>query len=152
MSNECVSCELIGRRDRGLAPDWDDIVRTPGWDVAHAFDTPVEGWTVLVVRRHITRLSQLADDEAAELGPLVTRVSAALETVTGCEKTYVAQFAEHPSHPHVHVHVIPRAPDLDPGFLGPRIFGLPGEVEDQVRSRLVGDLRPLLADLARPTD
>ncbi len=57
----CRTCELIGRRDSGEAPPWDRIVRTLGWDVAHAYGTSVEGWMVLVVRRHITAVAELTD-------------------------------------------------------------------------------------------
>lgn len=127
----CRTCELVQRRDAGGAPPWDQIVRTPTWDVAHAFGTTIEGWTVLVVRRHIDSVAQLSDEEAAELGPLVVRVSRALQQTVGCAKTYVAQFAEHPAHRHVHVHVIPRSADLPDDRQGPRIFGELGAPEDR---------------------
>ena len=122
----CLTCAFLERRDAGEAAAWDCILRTPTWDVVHAFGTAVEGWLVLVVRRHITALSELTDDEAAELGPLIRRVSQALEHVTGCEKTYVVQFAEKAEHRHVHVHVIPRAGDLPDELQGPRVFDLLG--------------------------
>jgi diadenosine tetraphosphate (Ap4A) HIT family hydrolase len=148
--SDCHTCDLSARRAAGAAPPWDNIVRTPTWDVAHAFGTDVEGWLVLVVRRHITSVADLTDAEAAELGPLIKRVSAALQEVVGCEKTYVVQFAEHPNHPHVHVHVIARPVDLAAEHRGPRIFagrsGLPdeecvpeprmNEIAAAVRSRL----------------
>ena len=127
----CVTCELVERRDRGEAPRWDSILRTPRWDVVHAFGTSVEGWMVLVVRRHITSVADLTDDEAAELGPLARDVSRALHDVLGCPKTYVVQFAEHEHHPHVHVHLIPRAADLPDAHQGPRIFGLMGRPADE---------------------
>ena len=120
--SSCHTCDLVARRDAGDAPPWDCILRTPGWDLAHVFGSDVEGWLVLVVRRHILALADLTDDEAAELGPLIKRVSAALRAVTGCEKTYVAQFAEHPNHPHVHVHLIARPADLADEHRGPAIF------------------------------
>ncbi len=104
----CTTCELVRRRDAGEAPSWDRIHRTSQWDVVHAFGTAVEGWLVLVVRRHTTAIAELTDKEAAELGPLITGVSRALQDVLDCDKTYVVQFAEHPHHFHVHVHVIPR--------------------------------------------
>lgn len=85
---------------------------------------------VLVVRRHITSVSALTDEEASELGGLVRDVSLAIEAVVGCDKTYVVQFAEHREHPHVHVHVIPRAHDLPDDRQGPRIFGLLGLPDD----------------------
>ena len=118
----CVTCELIGRRDSGDAPLWDSIRRTAAWDLVHAFGTSVEGWLVLVARRHITCVAEMSDEEAATLGPLIREVSRALHVVLDCEKTYVVQFAEHPDHPHVHVHVIPRARDLPTERRGPGIF------------------------------
>lgn len=103
----CRACELVGRRDVGGAPPWDSVLRTAGWDVAHAYGTSVEGWTVLVLRRHAATLAELTTEEASELGPLVRLVSRTPSEVTGCAKTYVAQFAEAPRHQHVHFHVIP---------------------------------------------
>jgi diadenosine tetraphosphate (Ap4A) HIT family hydrolase len=81
---------------------------------------------VLVLRRHITSLAEMTDREAAELGPLILGVSRALHQVTSCAKTYVVQFAEAADHPHVHVHVIPRASDLPEELRGPSIFKLLG--------------------------
>lgn len=57
----CRTCELVQRRDAGGAPPWDQIVRTPTWDVAHAFGTTIEGWTVLVLRRHVASVAELTD-------------------------------------------------------------------------------------------
>ena len=119
---DCRTCELTSRRDANQAPVWDSILRTDGWDVVHAYDTSIVGWLVLVLRRHVTSVAALTDAEAVELGRLVRGVSVALEQVTGCRKTYVAQFAEHPLHPHVHVHVIPRPAGLTAAEIGPGIF------------------------------
>jgi diadenosine tetraphosphate (Ap4A) HIT family hydrolase len=129
-----MTCVLLERRDRGEAPLWDSIVRTPLWDVVHATGTSVEGWLVLVVRRHITSVASLTDDEAAELGRLVRDVSAALQAIVDCDKTYVMQFAEHDEHPHVHVHVVPRARDLPHERQGPRIASLLGVPETEAVS------------------
>jgi SAM-dependent methyltransferase/diadenosine tetraphosphate (Ap4A) HIT family hydrolase len=129
--DQCHACELVARRDAGMAPGWDAIVRTPGWDVAHAFDTSVEGWTVLVLRRHAASMAELTGQEAAELGPLLKAVSEGLAVATGCERTYVAQFAESPLHRHVHFHVVPRAADLAEDQRGPRIFARLGRPEDE---------------------
>jgi diadenosine tetraphosphate (Ap4A) HIT family hydrolase len=128
---DCRTCELVARRDAGGAPPWDRILRTPSWDVAHAFGTAVEGWTVLVLRRHVTAIADLTETEASELVTLVRNVSRALRATTACAKTYVAQFAEHPQHPHIHVHVIPRYQDLADEQRGPGIFTLLGLPEDR---------------------
>ena len=102
----CLTCDLVRRRDRGDAPPWDSIVRTAHWDVVHSYNTSLPGWLVLVARRHITAIDELTDEEAAELGVLLRRASAALREVTGCVKTYVCQFAEQAEHPHVHLSLI----------------------------------------------
>lgn len=101
-------------------------MRTPGWDLAHAYNSTLEGWLVLVARRHIAAVADLTDDEAAELGPLLKRVSAALHQTTGSEKTYVMQFAESPDHPHVHIHVVARRADHPHEARGPGVFCLLG--------------------------
>lgn len=131
---ECLTCKLILRRDQGEAPRWDRIRRTSHWDVVHAFGTAVEGWVVLVARRHITAVADMTDEEAAELGPLMRDVSRAISEVVGCEKTYVVQFAEHADHPRIHVHLIPRAPDLPGRLRGPGIFSLLGVGADRAVS------------------
>ena len=91
----------------------------------------------------------LTVDEAAELGPLLRNLTAALRTAVGCEKTYVALFAEAEGFQHVHFHVIPRMGDLNPDLRGRRIFGLLGGdpssfVPETVMDRLAVQLTGLL--------
>ena len=118
----CKTCELVARRDRGIAPLWDCIYRTPFWDVAHCYDSALLGWLVLVARRHIASLAELTDQEAGELGQLIHNTSLALREVTGCVKTYALQFAESPEHQHVHFHIIPRMADLPEDHCSTQIF------------------------------
>jgi diadenosine tetraphosphate (Ap4A) HIT family hydrolase len=101
------------------------------WRVAHAFATALPGWLVVVPRRHVTALDELTPEEAAELGPVLRSVTAALRTVVGCDKTYVALFAEAEGFAHVHFHVIPRHADLPDDLRGPRVFGLLGGDADR---------------------
>ncbi len=125
----CFTCELVARRDAGEAPFWDSIFRTEHWDVVHAYNTSLPGWLVLVSRRHIEALDELTEDEALELGGLIRRVSQGLKLAVSCHKTYAVQFAEHPDHPHVHFHIIPRMADQPPEYQGPKIFGYLGVPE-----------------------
>jgi diadenosine tetraphosphate (Ap4A) HIT family hydrolase len=62
--------------------------------------------------------------EAEGLGTWQVRLSRALHQVLGCEKTYVAQFAESEGFAHVHFHVIGRPRDLPYELRGHRIFQL----------------------------
>lgn len=107
MPTTCLTCQLLAARATGARPLWDNIYRAEYWDVVHCNSTSWLGWMVLVVRRHITAVADMTEHEAIELGQLQRRVSVALQHATGCAKTYVVQFAEHPQHPHVHFHVIP---------------------------------------------
>ena len=119
---ECGTCARIRSRDDQTAQPWDAIIRTGRWDVVHAYDTSLPGWLVLVPVRHVLSIDQLTADEAAELGSLIHLTSRFLKSETGCLKTYVMQFAEHPEHPHVHFHVVPRHQGLAPEAMGPGVF------------------------------
>jgi diadenosine tetraphosphate (Ap4A) HIT family hydrolase len=112
----------------------------------HAYGSALEGWLVLVTRRHVAVLADLSDDEAAELGPLLQRVSRALRDTTGCPKTYVAQFAEDPLHQHVHVHVIPRHADQSPDLKSYRIFSLLGGDQPEISEAQRNDIADRLAE------
>ena len=125
----CKTCELTERRNSGSAPLWDCIHRGQHWDVAHAFNSSLEGWLVLVLQRHAEALHELSEAESMELGSLIRRVSMALREVTGCVKTYVIQFAEHPSHPHVHFHIVPRASDQPEDRRSTSVFSYLSDVE-----------------------
>jgi diadenosine tetraphosphate (Ap4A) HIT family hydrolase len=100
--------------------------------VAHAFNANLEGWLVVLPRRHVVSLDQLDDVEAHELGPLLCGVTAALKATTGCEKTYVLLLAESEGFQHVHFHVVPRGSDLPDAYRATKIFGLLGNPELEV--------------------
>jgi len=127
----CKTCKLTAKRDAGIAPLWDCIHRTQFWDVVHSYNTALPGWLVLVVRRHIEAVDELTDDEAVELGVLIRRVSLALKDVTGCQKTYVIQFAEAEGHPHVHFHIVPRMENQPENRRSTKIFGYLGVSEKE---------------------
>ena len=67
-------------------------------------------------------IDELTEHEAAELGPLLRRLTKALRAVTGCEKTYVVQFAEAEGFGHVHFHVVPRMASFTDDERGPNVF------------------------------
>ena len=95
-------------------------------------------------------IDELTDEEAAELGVLLRRVSAALRVATGCVKTYVVQFAEAAEHPHVHFHVIPRMAGQPDARRGPGIFGYLGvpdveRVSEKQMNSLAAHVRDALA-------
>lgn len=117
---DCYSCRE--NNSAHILPANARIAVRPGWRVAHAIECALPGWLVLVAARHITRFTDLTTTEAAELGTLSWQVARALQTVTGCEKTYVAAFGEAAGFEHLHVHVVPRSPDLTASERGPAVF------------------------------
>lgn len=126
----CYTCARTAELDGpdgldGVAPR-EAVAADEHWRVAHVFDTALPGWLVLLPRRHVTAVADLTDAEAAGLGLWQVRLSRALAEVTGCAKTYVAQFAEAEGFAHVHFHVVPRAVDHPESLRGPRVFGLLG--------------------------
>lgn len=131
MINECKTCKMVAMRDAGTAPQWDNIYRTEYWDVVHSYNTGIAGWIVLVVRRHCAAVAELSSAEAAECGLLQQQVSRALAEVTGCVKTYVMQFAEHPLHPHVHFHIVLRMADQPQEMRSWRVLNYLGVTEEE---------------------
>jgi diadenosine tetraphosphate (Ap4A) HIT family hydrolase len=138
----CLSCSDSARAD--LAPR-DRVYLSPHWRVAHAFGTQLPGWLIVLPRRHMAALDELTLSEQAELGPLLAAVTAALREIIHCSKTYVALFAEAEGFEHIHFHVVPRGPDLDPALRGPSVFALLGgdiatQVPEQVRDQIASQL------------
>jgi len=131
---DCYTCVQDAGLRAGQSPLRECIAADELWRVAHAFDTAIPGWLVLIPRRHVTSLAELTDAEAAVLGSWQVRVSRAQRTVLGCQKTYVAQFAEVEGFSHVHFHIVPRQADLASELRGPRIFQLLGPADRPVVS------------------
>ncbi|MFF1632178.1 HIT family protein [Streptomyces sp. NPDC058272] len=135
-------CHICGQEARlDALPPSERIVVDEHWRVAHAFDTALPGWLVLLPRRHVTAVHELTDAEAATLGTWQVRLSRALHEVTGCVKTYVAQFAEREGFSHVHFHVMPRRADLSQELRGPGMFALLGRpAPERVPAGLMDDI------------
>ncbi|MEU8024688.1 HIT family protein [Micromonospora haikouensis] len=123
--SSCLSCTQNSEETNRRPENW--IAFDDHWRVSHAVGAAVAGWLVLVPRRHVVTIADLTDEEAVALGTWQIRLSRALHTVTGCAKTYVAQFAELAGFEHVHFHVVPRADGLPHQFQGPRVFRLLGK-------------------------
>ena len=119
----CYSCD---QQLQPSPPPREDVVHTEHWRVAHAFDSTLRGWLVLVPARHVLSFTDLSPEAADELGGLVRRLSLALEQVTGCVKTYLMQFSEAEGYSHLHLHLVPRMPDHPADAIGPRVFAFLG--------------------------
>lgn len=122
--SDCYTCDREAQFD--TLPPRERVAADDYWRMAHAIDTALPGWLVLVPRRHVTTIASLTDAEAAVLGLWQVRLSRALQETTGCVKTYVAQFSEREGFSHLHFHIVPRMRDLPDDLRGPNVFGLLG--------------------------
>ena len=133
MPDECYPCAMNARI--GALPPRECVAVEGGWRVAHAFNSSLAGWLVVVPTRHVMALDSLTPDEVAPLGDLLRRLSAALRAVTGCTKTYLMMFAEQEGFGHLHIHVVPRLSSFTPDERGPRVFAYLSRPEAQWLSK-----------------
>lgn len=113
-------------QDRATLPPREGILVEGGWRVAHAFNSSLPGWLVLVPVEHVGSLDELPPAAAAEMGLLLHRCSRALREVTGCAKAYFMFFAEAEGFTHLHVHIVPRMATFTAEQQGPRVFSFLG--------------------------
>ena len=119
MNVECFSC---AQEASGPLPVRENIWTEPGWRVAHAFNSSLAGWLVLLPTRHVESVDELSARESEDLGSLLRQSSRALKSVTGCAKTYIMMFAEAEGFSHLHFHVVPRMSDLPEDRRGANVF------------------------------
>jgi diadenosine tetraphosphate (Ap4A) HIT family hydrolase len=124
VSDDCYTCRNNAALD--TLPPRESVAVDGIWRVAHAFDSALPGWLVVVPLRHVEALEDLGEDEVAPLGPLLRRTSLALREVTGALKSYVMFFAEGEGFSHLHLHVVPRMPWFSASDVGPQVFGFLG--------------------------
>jgi diadenosine tetraphosphate (Ap4A) HIT family hydrolase len=125
----CYACEQ--EKNFETLPPRERIAVDDAWRVAHAINTALPGWLVLLPRRHVVAIAELTGVEAAGLGAWQVRLSQALHAVTGCAKTYMVAFGEAEGFSHLHFHVVPRMAELAEDLRGPGVFGLLGRVADE---------------------
>lgn len=107
------------------------------WRLEHAFEPiPMVAWLVLKPLRHVESLADLTSEEAAALGMVLRRIARAIDDTLAPARVYTALFAEAVAH--LHLHLIPRAPDLPQNYRGPGAFALLGEAHRTGRN--LGDV------------
>ena len=143
MSDACFACSQSDQL--ASLPPREAVVVEDGWRIAHAFNSALEGWLVLLPLRHVTSMDELTPSEAEALGRLLRRTSRALTTVVGSSKAYVMFFAEADGFAHLHVHVVPRMDWFTQDQVGPRVFTFLGGPESEwVTEDAMDDVAPRL--------
>lgn len=98
------------RACRGEWPAADAFIADCGPAKAYLHDDQFfAGWTVVVLKRHVTELYDLDRDERAALMDAVSEVARAVAAVYAAVKMNYALLGN--QLPHIHWHLIPRAAD-----------------------------------------
>jgi hypothetical protein len=94
----CALCDRARILD-AADPGW--LVRTNLWAVSTHPGMSVPGWVAVQTIRHTEGLADLNATEAADLGPLLCRVSHAVTQVTGSRRVYTYSLGEGCPHTHI---------------------------------------------------
>jgi diadenosine tetraphosphate (Ap4A) HIT family hydrolase len=106
----CLACDVLAGR---IEPPGGTIYEDETWVVDHSISpVALRGWLIVKPRRHVENFGDLTDAEAARLGPISRSAAAAVQNALGAERVYVCSFGE--EWRHVHIHVVPRYPGMEP--------------------------------------
>ena len=98
----CLACDLAeGRRPLPGGV----IHESRYWLVEHCVGPLGVGTLLVKPKRHVTRVSDLSEKEAAELGPLLRRTARAVDRLLAPEQVYTWLFSHAGARP-VHVHYV----------------------------------------------
>lgn len=118
----CLACDLThGRRELPGGT----IAATSHWRVEHCVGPLGLGTLLVKPHRHVESVAMLSGREAAELGPLLTRVSDVVRRLCAPEQVYVCLWSHAGRQPgHVHFVVQPATSesiDVHGGAYGPAL-------------------------------
>jgi diadenosine tetraphosphate (Ap4A) HIT family hydrolase len=123
-----ADCVICARESSDEEPPGGWVLRTDLWSacVAEGFEVP--GWLFLQLRRHAEGPMGMDDTEAAELGVVLTRLTAGIQAVTDAERVYIVAYGE--LFPHFHLLLMPRLPFAPDDERGPGLFLKRAELAD----------------------
>jgi diadenosine tetraphosphate (Ap4A) HIT family hydrolase len=96
----CLACDLAEGR---LPLPGGRIAATEHWLVDHTVGPLGVGTLIVRPKRHVVHVSELAEDEAVELGPFLRTVTRALAALLDPEQIYVTLWSHAEAEPgHIH--------------------------------------------------
>jgi diadenosine tetraphosphate (Ap4A) HIT family hydrolase len=98
----CLACDLAEGR---LPLPGGVIHETANWFVEHTVGPLALGTLILKPKRHVTRVSGLSHEEAAELGPLLLRSAAVVDELVKPDQVYTCLWSHAGGAP-VHIHYV----------------------------------------------
>ena len=81
------------------------------------------GHIILEMTRHLTRLSEMTEEESLQVGKWIPKISRALEKTLGAEHVYLVRIGD--KTPHLHFHFVPRYPNTPKDIWGPLLYTHP---------------------------
>lgn len=112
-----------------------ELTTRGGFRIEHCYDCAVPGYIVLSPAQTAASLSDMPADVLAQLGPVLSTVNRAIQSVVAPLRIYCGLFAE--QRVEVHFHVFPRTVEVTEEFL--RVYP---EQREAIRG-------PILLDWAR---
>ncbi len=102
------------------------------------------GHVIIEMKKHIISPAQMTEEEAADLGIWIHKLSRALESSLGAEHTYVVRIGDKTKH--LHFHLVPRFAGTPQEFWGPLLFRWAGgrKATPQDMIQITGNLRNFL--------
>lgn len=118
------------------------IHQTHGWRVEHCTGPLGVGTLIVKPKRHVLYVSELNDDEATEMGPLLHQTATAVRELTDAQQVYICLWSHGPVH--IHYVVQPALAETIEGFgvYGPKMQAaqfLRGEVVDPTPAAAFAD-------------
>jgi diadenosine tetraphosphate (Ap4A) HIT family hydrolase len=116
---DCLACDLSSGR---LPLPGGLIHETEAWRVEHCVGPLGLGTFVVKPKRHVTRVAELTEPEARELGPLLQRSAAVLDDLLAPEQVYVCLWSHaggEPARVHYVVQPVTREQIARHGAHGP---------------------------------
>jgi diadenosine tetraphosphate (Ap4A) HIT family hydrolase len=102
----CLACDALAGR---IEVPGGMIDETAHWHADHCIGPFGVGAVVVKTKEHVEDLWRLPDGAAAELGPFLRRISAAIVDGLGAERAYLTMWVDKPPL-HVHMVLYPRWP------------------------------------------
>ena len=130
--DQCLTCPS-NSGERRISPG-ETVHKGRFWVVEHAYPSGLLGWLVIVLRRHAEALHELTTAEMDELATVQRAVVEAIHAETECEKEYLMCLSEAPGFRHLHIHVVPRDPDLRSDRRGRAVFGFLRPTDEELVS------------------
>ena len=110
-----AGCELCSL-EAGGGPEGGWVYQDDNWSVGMSKGLEVPGWLTGQIRRHAVGTAALSQPEQDSLGPLLTRLTAAITHVTAAEKVYIVAFGE--AFPHWHFLLMARGAEVESAHRG----------------------------------